>query len=208
MPLQPSEIAPFPTPLDGPVLECAPVAADSTEQTLRIRARRLYPVSRNELFAAWTRRTAWESWMRMRARSRATLAPHRGGAFRLELAEGPTIHVITGTVLDKRDAEFLSLSWIHQGKGDHLSTVDVYLRDRHGMTELTLVHHDIARRREAAWLMRLWAAVLRRLATYLEDGAAPPSRQLNDRGDRGGMSYYTGGMHEGAMRFETPIPAT
>src|SRR5215218_3970351 len=100
-------LASFETPLestttrafhDGPILECAPPATspgqDAADPTLRIRAHRVYAASREELFASWTRRTAWDSWMRLRSRSRSTLSPFRGGAFRLELAEGPAIHVI------------------------------------------------------------------------------------------------------------------
>src|SRR5215203_1559019 len=75
-------LASFETPLestttrafhDGPILECAPSTTspgqDTPDPTLRIRAHRVYPASREELFASWTRRTAWDSWMRLRSRS-------------------------------------------------------------------------------------------------------------------------------------------
>lgn len=180
MTLQTSEtplVPPTPHALDdGPVLECAPHGTDSADVTLRIRARRIVPATREEVFAAWTRRTAWDSWMRLRARSRAAFAPYRGGAFRLELAEGPTIHVVTGTVTDIRPHELLSLDWIHHNTGDHRSTVDVQFRSRQNETEMTVFHRGITSRREAAWLMRLWSSVLDRLASYLEDGAASPRR--------------------------------
>ena len=153
---------------DGPVLECIPSGTDLAD-SLRIRARRLYPVTCEDLFATWTRRTSWDSWMRLRARSRATLAPYRGGSFRLELAEGPTIHVITGSVTDIRPYDLLSLSWVHQNTADHGSTVDVSFRQRHDRTELSLIHRGIANRREASWLMRLWSAALGRLGDYLTD---------------------------------------
>jgi uncharacterized protein YndB with AHSA1/START domain len=165
--------ATFPTAADGPLLEQLPPLADTTEPALRIRARRAYPVSRGDLFAAWTRRTAWDSWMRLRARSRTTLSPYRGGAFRLELAEGATIHVVTGCVRDVRPEEILSLSWLHHTKSERASVVDVTFRSRQGASELSIVHGSICSRREAAWLMRLWSAVLDRLASYLEDGASP-----------------------------------
>ncbi len=156
---------------DGPVLECAPPGADAGTQPLRIRAHRFYPVSCEDLFATWMRRSAWDTWMRLRARSRSTLAPHRGGAFRLELAEGPTIHVITGVVNDIRVDEFLSLSWVHHNTSDRGSTVDVSFRSHQGDTGLKLVHRDISSRREAAWLMRLWSTVLGRLGHYVVDDA-------------------------------------
>jgi uncharacterized protein YndB with AHSA1/START domain len=182
MTLQSSEtplVPPTPRALDeGPVLERAPHGTELADQTLRIRARRLLPISGEEAFGAWTRRTAWDSWMRLRARSRASLAPYRGGAFRLELAEGPTIHVITGTVNDIRPHELLSLTWIRHNSPDQGSTVDVAFRQHHGETELTLTHRGIASRREAAWLMRFWTAVLGRLADYLRE--APASRRTRD----------------------------
>lgn len=156
---------------DGPVLEYAPPGANTGTRPLRIRAHRFYPVSREDLFATWMRRSAWDTWMRLRARSRSTLAPYRGGAFRLELAEGPTIHVITGAVNDIRADEFLSLSWVHHNTSDHGSTVDVAFCPRQGGTGLTLVHRDIGSRREAAWLMRLWSTALGRLGHYVDDAA-------------------------------------
>ena len=164
MPLPSSETYPTSRPLDnGPVLECTPPGVDPAGQTLRIRARRLYPVSRQELFDAWTRCRAWDSWMRLRARSRTTLAPYRGGAFRLELAEGATIHVISGTTIDILPPESLSLSWAHHGMTQRASTIDLTFRDRAGRTELLVIHGNISSRREAAWLMRLWPTVLDRL---------------------------------------------
>jgi uncharacterized protein YndB with AHSA1/START domain len=182
MTLQSSEtrlLPPTPRPLDeGPVLECAPHGTELADQTLRIRARRLLPFAREDVYAAWTRRTAWDSWMRLRARSRASLAAYRGGAFRLELAEGPTIHVITGTVADIRPCESVSLTWVHQNSADSGSTIDVTFRQLQGETELTLLHRGIGSRREAAWLMRLWTTVLDRLADYL--GETPRARRTRD----------------------------
>ena len=120
----------------------------------------------DELFAAWTRRTAWESWLRLRARSRATLAANPGASFRLELAEGPTIHVITGTVREVQPDEFLSFTWVHENTNDHGSVIDVSFASYGDQTELELVHRGIASRREAAWLMRLWTAALGRFTSF------------------------------------------
>ena len=168
MPLESFETSPTPFPTDhGPLLEYVPRGSDAAEQCLRIRARRVFPASRNELFAAWTTRTELESWLGFRAHSRAVVRPHAGGAFRLELAEGPIIHVITGTAMDIRVGEFASVTWLHHDTGDYGSTVDVAFRQRRDQSELSLVHHSIESRREAAWLMRLWAAALDRLDRYV-----------------------------------------
>jgi uncharacterized protein YndB with AHSA1/START domain len=170
MPLSSSETlpaAPTSVSLDGPTLECS-----NDADRLRIRARRVYETSREEIFAAWTRRDALDLWLRLRSRSRVILSPQIGGSFRLELAEGPTIHVITGAVIDYRAAEYLSLSWIHHEKSDRPSIVQVSFRERNGRGEIGLVHREIENRREAAWLMKLWSNALARLDSYFSDSAA------------------------------------
>ena len=165
--LESFETSPIVVPAgDGPMLERSPHEGETAEQGLRIRAHRVFPVSRHELFAAWTTRGAWESWLRLRARSRAVVTPYSGGAFRLELAEGPTIHVITGTARETRTDEYISFTWIHHDTNDYGSIVEVAFEQRCGQSEIHLVHHSIGSRREAAWLMRLWASALDRLDRY------------------------------------------
>ena len=159
--------SPAPTDVEhGPLLEAVQGAADAG-QTLRIRARRWYACSEEDLFRAWTARSAWERWMRLRAKSRASIAAYKGGAFRLELAEGPTIHVVTGVLLTLQAPNHLRLSWQHLQGTERASTVDVAIRHRLDMTELALTHADIASRRDASWHMRLWTMVLRRLGDHL-----------------------------------------
>jgi uncharacterized protein YndB with AHSA1/START domain len=186
MPLQSSATRPHPSTStldDGPVLECAPPGSDVADHLLRIRARRLYVASPDQVFATWTRRAAWESWMRLRARSRATLAPYPGGSFRLELAEGPTIHVISGSITDLRAPDHLSLRWVHHNTSDHGSIIDVAFQPLDDATVITLVHRSISSRREAAWLMRLWATALDRLGHCLSEQRQSVTRvrQLADR---------------------------
>ena len=159
-----------PTPAaveDGPTLEYSTIPGELP----RIRARRTYGISREELFAAWTRRNALDLWLRLRSRSRVVLAPQVEGSFRLELAEGATIHVITGSVIEYRPSEYLSISWTRHEKSDRPSIVQVSFRERNRRGEIVLVHRAIESRREAAWLMKLWANALTRLGTYLADGA-------------------------------------
>ena len=175
MPQQSFESLPSPVFVavdQGPLLEHAPGCADAV-QALRILARRSYACSPGQLFRAWTTRAAWEHWMRLRARSRASIAAYQGGAFRLELAEGPTIHVVTGVVLTLNEPDHLRLSWQHSRANGRTSTVDVTIRPRLERTELALTHTDIASRRDAAWHMRLWTTVLRRLGDHL---AAQPAQ--------------------------------
>jgi uncharacterized protein YndB with AHSA1/START domain len=185
MPLQSSEnrLAP-PTspanPADGPVLECAPPGADPCRQFLRIHARRVYPISREDLFAIWTRRQGWDAWMRLRARSRSSLAGYRGGAFRLELAEGPAIHVVTGVVVDIQPNELISLEWVHDHAHDRGSRLDVTFRPHGAHAELALTHREISHRREASWLMRLWTSALVRLDAVTADGRLRSTRRVRD----------------------------
>ncbi len=171
MPQQPFEsrlsTATAPDPGHGPVLEYSPPSADTAGQRLRIRARRVFAAPREDVFAAWTSRIAWDNWLRLRARSRAAVAPYPGGAFRLELAEGPTIHVVTGVFVEFHAPDHLRLVWQHHNASDDASTIDVAIRSRLNGTELTITHADIGSRREAAWLMRMWTTVLRRLEAYL-----------------------------------------
>lgn len=148
---------------ERPMLQCAPPGTIAADQDIRILARRVFPATRDDLFAAWTGRSGWESWLRLRAKSRAVVAPCPDGVFRLQLAEGPRIHVITGTVREVRVHEFVSFTWVHHGTSDHASILDVAFSDRRDQSELWLVHRSIASRREAAWLMRLWASALDRL---------------------------------------------
>lgn len=62
---EPPRISRVPHALDdGPMLVCAPSAAEVGDPLLRIRARRLLPTTPEDLFAAWTRRAGWESWLR------------------------------------------------------------------------------------------------------------------------------------------------
>jgi uncharacterized protein YndB with AHSA1/START domain len=157
-----------PTHQDGPILE---FSSDPGER-LRIRAHRTYPVSREELFGAWTQRNALDVWLRLRSRSRVMLAPQLGGPFRLELAEGPTIHVITGAVLDIRPSDSLTLSWVHHAKGDQASSIVVTFYEFNRRAQLSLLHRGIESRREAAWLMQLWLNALGRLGRYFSEGAS------------------------------------
>ena len=182
MPLQSSEPrpAPLPSPAAGPVLDCMPPGTDADGRLLLIRAHRFYPIAREDLFAIWTSRQGWDAWMRLRARSRSSIAAYRGGAFRLELAEGPTIHVVTGAVTNIQPTEQLSLDWMHENTRDRGSTLDVAFRQHGAYTELSLVHRGIANRREASWLMRVWSSALVRLDAIVSDGAPRAARRMRD----------------------------
>ena len=148
-----------------PGIQSAP-SLDATEHGQRIRARRVYSASTETLFDAWTHRAGWEAWLRLRSRSRATISACPGGAFRLELAEGPKIHVISGSVIELVVPELLSLSWTYEDRPDRSSLVTVSFEELAAGTELTLVHDHIASRRDASWLMRLWTTVLDRLGEF------------------------------------------
>jgi uncharacterized protein YndB with AHSA1/START domain len=152
MPLESFETSPSSVAIDdGPLLEYAPRGSGPAEQCLRIRARRVFPAARNELFAAWTTRTALESWLGFRTHSRAVVKPYSGGAFRLELAEGPIIHLITGAASQIQSANSCR-SWIHHDPGDYQSTVDVAFcqrRDQSTLPRSPLDHSESSRGRMA-----------------------------------------------------------
>jgi hypothetical protein len=122
--------------------------------------------------------------MRLRARSRSSFAAYRGGAFRLELAEGPTIHVVTGFVTNIQTSELISLEWVHHNALDRGSALEVTFRQHAEHTELSLDHRDITNRREASWLMRLWSSALERLGTLTTDSRSRATRRVRDLGTR------------------------
>jgi uncharacterized protein YndB with AHSA1/START domain len=134
---------------------------------LAVRVRRTYEAPRDVVFAAWMSRQAWSTWMQLRARSRATVAARVGGAYRLEIADGPIIHVITGTIEELRPEERLALTWLHHDMANEPSLVEVSLRSVAGGTELALVHRRITARRQLAWTRSAWERMLERLAKYL-----------------------------------------
>jgi hypothetical protein len=74
---------------------------------------------------------------------------------------------VTGVFVEFNAPDHLRLTWQHQNATDDASTIDVSIRSRPGGTEMTVTHANIGSRREAAWLMRLWTTVLRRLEAYL-----------------------------------------
>jgi hypothetical protein len=121
----------------------------------------------------------------MQSRSRATLVATPGGNFRLEVADTPVIHVITGEV-SAASAELLELSWRHDGVSESASRVTVTVRESSEGSVMTFVHDRIVSRREASWLMRLWPHAHRRLAELLERGQTP-SRPADDHGAFAGL---------------------
>lgn len=143
-----------PLPDRGPSL-------DANEHGSRIRAHRVLSASVDDVLTAWTSAPAWERWMRLRSKSRATIASCVGGAFRLEIAEGPAIHVITGEVTHL-SGEQLALTWLHHDNSALSSRITVTVAETEYGTEMLFVHDHLASRREAAWLMRFWPTALAR----------------------------------------------
>ena len=82
-------------------------------------------------------------------------------------ADGPIIHVITGTIQALRREEHLALTWLHHDMANEPSLVEVSFRSVNGGTELTLAHRRIAARRQLVWTRRAWELMLGRLAGYL-----------------------------------------
>ena len=180
--LHASSTARLALPPDRPVDDSAATVGDrptldANEFGSRIRARRVLPAPIHDVLAAWTTPSAWGSWMRLRSKCRATIAPRSGSAFRLEIAEGPTIHVITGEVIDI-SSEHLVLSWCHHERSETHSTITVVLRDNgSSATDVVFVHDHIANRREAAWLMRFWATALKRLDDHVSRANSRTTRR-------------------------------
>ena len=149
---------------------------DADEHGSRIRARRVFAAAPEDVFMAWTNAAAWEVWMRLRSKSRATMAPCEGGAFRLEVAEGAHIHVITGDVTEL-GVERFSLTWCHHETSERSSLVSVTILESGHGSMMTFVHDHIASRREASWLMRFWSTAHQRLAEFVSNRPVLPMRR-------------------------------
>ena len=168
-------LPPFTSRPPTPRLSDEPIAIVASP--LSVRVRRLYDASCGAVFDAWMSRDAWSAWMQLRGRSRATLAPHVGGGFRLEVSDGPVIHVITGAVDELQPPHRLVLSWLHHDPGAGPSTVTVAIRPLGRTTELSLVHDRLTSRRHVAWSQRAWDRMLQRLGAYVTPQALPQAAE-------------------------------
>jgi uncharacterized protein YndB with AHSA1/START domain len=107
--------------------------------------RRLIPVPRERVFAAWLDAASLAQWMRPAGMTDATaeVDPRVGGKFRVVMARGPEQYEHTGEYLVIEPPRRLSFTWISQATDHRPTSVTIELFEREGGTELVLTHRQL-----------------------------------------------------------------
>jgi uncharacterized protein YndB with AHSA1/START domain len=135
--------------------------------------RRVLPVERERVFAAWLDPASLATWMRPgeTTRTLVQLDPRVGGRFRIlmEQAEGGCGYEHHGEYLAIEPPSLLSFTWISAATDLRPTVVTVELHERDGGTELVLTHRRLPAARVDAHRMG-WTDIVRRLETELAAG--------------------------------------
>ena len=133
--------------------------------------RRILPVSREQVFAAWLDPASLAQWMRPGAVSRATVEvdPRVGGKFRIVMhrergAGGDVEH--WGEYLAIEPPTRLSFTWISVHTDLRPSVVTIELAERGIATELTLTHRRLPANQVDAH-RKGWTEIVRKLGATL-----------------------------------------
>jgi len=107
--------------------------------------RRLIPVPREDVFAAWLDAAAMTEWMLPGSTTRSTieLDPRVGGKFRIVMSHGDRDSEHRGEYLAIEPPALLSFTWISLGTDQQPTIVTIELAERDGGTELTLTHRNL-----------------------------------------------------------------
>ncbi len=107
--------------------------------------RRVIPVPREEVFAAWLDAAAMAQWMLPGATTHSTveLDPRVGGTFRIVMSHGGRDSEHRGEYLAIEPPSRLSFTWISAATDLQPTIVTVELTERDGGTELTLTHRNL-----------------------------------------------------------------
>lgn len=145
-------------------------APDDRPDTLVVR--RVLPVPREAVFAAWLDPVSLARWMCPGdvASAAAELDPRVGGRFRITMRRerGGVEH--SGEYLVIEPPSRLSFTWISVNTDLHPTIVTVDLRDTGAGTELTLAHQRLPAAQVEPH-RRGWTDIVRKLETVLIPGA-------------------------------------
>lgn len=134
--------------------------------------RRVLPVARERVFAAWLDPASLAIWMHAGETTGATVEvdPRVGGRFRILMvrAEGGGYEHY-GEYLAIEPPSLLSFTWISAATDRRPTVVTVELHEREGGTELVLTHRRLPTARVDAHRSG-WTDILRRLETALGTG--------------------------------------
>lgn len=126
--------------------------------------RRVIPVPREEVFAAWLDAAAMAQWMLPGSTTHSTveLDPRVGGTFRIIMSHGDRDYEHRGEYLAIEPPSRLSFTWISPNTDQQSTIVTIELADRDGGTELTLTHRNLPASKVEAH-HNGWTDIVRRL---------------------------------------------
>jgi uncharacterized protein YndB with AHSA1/START domain len=133
--------------------------------------RRLLPVPRERVFAAWLDPDSLARWMCPGQSTRATVEVDArvGGKFRIVMHHGDESQVHRGEYLAIEAPSLLSFTWISEATDHQPTVVTVELRETDGGTELTLTHRRLPAARIEAH-REGWSDIVRKLEAELREG--------------------------------------
>lgn len=133
--------------------------------------RRLIPVPREQVFAAWLDPVSLAQWMAPGSVTGATveLDPRVGGAFRIVMHHGQGHEEHRGAYLAIEPPSLLSFTWISAHTNYQSTVVTVELKAQGNGTELTLTHRRLPPAEVDAH-RRGWSDIVRELEVMLTAG--------------------------------------
>jgi uncharacterized protein YndB with AHSA1/START domain len=135
--------------------------------------RRVLPVERERVFAAWLDPASLATWMRPgeTTRTLVELDPRVGGRFRIvmEREQGGCGYEHRGEYLAIEPPSLLSFTWISAATDLRPTVVTVELHERSGGTELVLTHQRLPAERVDGHRQG-WTDIVRLLETELVAG--------------------------------------
>lgn len=107
--------------------------------------RRVIPVARDRVFAAWLDPASLARWMRPSGMTDATAEadPRVGGKFRIVMIRGQEKFEHTGEYLAIQPPARLSFTWISQATDHRPTEVSIEFLERQGGTELVLTQRRL-----------------------------------------------------------------
>ncbi|MGZ4808536.1 MAG: SRPBCC family protein [Thermoanaerobaculia bacterium] len=130
--------------------------------------RRLIPVPRERVFAAWLDPASVAQWMRPGdvANTTVEIDPRAGGKFRIVMSHGRGDADHWGEYLTIEPPSLLSFTWISANTDHQPSIVTIELREVDEGTELTLTHRRLPAEKAEAH-RKGWTDIVRKLSETL-----------------------------------------
>ena len=133
--------------------------------------RRVIPVPRERVFAAWLDPKSLGQWMRPGGMTDATaeVDPKVGGRFRIVMIEGPKRYEHRGEYLVIRPPERLEFTWISEATDHRATVVAIEFLERDAGTELVLTHRRLPPSQVGSHRAG-WTDIMRKLETLSATG--------------------------------------